>query len=150
MWSNCGIWRTQSELIAARGRLDDLAERARQCKLLDDSAWTNQSVPFTRALINMIEQSKAIVGGAIVRDESRGAHFKMDTPARDDENWLRTTLATWTPKGPEFSFESIDTRYIAPRARKYKINQLTVVKQIMGEDALSSVSSREPVLEVTT
>lgn len=139
MWNNCGIWRTQRDLIAARGKLDELAARAHQCNLLDDSGWANQSVPFTRAVIHMIEQSKAIVGGAIVRDESRGAHFKMDTPDRDDSKWLKTTLASWTPDGPTFDFEPIDTRYIAPRARKYRINQNKVVKEIMGEEALAGV-----------
>jgi succinate dehydrogenase / fumarate reductase flavoprotein subunit len=137
MWNNCGIWRTQKDLLFARGRLDELATRARQCNLLDDSGWTNQAVPFTRAVIHMIEMSKAIVGGAIIRDESRGAHFKMDTPQRDDENWLKTTLATWTPSGPTFAFEPIDTRYIAPRPRKYRINQNLVVREIMGEDYLA-------------
>lgn len=137
MWNNCGIWRTQVDLLTARTQLDNLAVRARQCGLIDDSGWTNQAVPFTRSLINMIEQSKAIVGGAIVRDESRGAHFKMDTPDRNDTDWLRTTLATYTGAGPEFSFEPIDTRYIAPRARKYRINQNMIVKELMGDDYLA-------------
>ena len=136
MWNNCGIWRLQSDLLNARTKLDDLASRARQCDLVDDSGWTNQAVPFTRAVINMIEQSKAIVGGAIIRDESRGAHFKMDTPQRDDQNWLKTTVATWGEKSPSFDFESIDVRYIAPRARKYRINQNMVVKEILGEESL--------------
>lgn len=139
MWNNCGIWRIQRDLLTARTKLDELAERAKQCDLLDDSGWSNQAVPFTRALINMIEQSKAILGGAIIRDESRGAHFKMDTPDRDDNKWLKTTLATWTPTGPTFEFEPIDTRHIAPRPRKYRINQNKIVKEIMGEDALKGV-----------
>lgn len=138
MWNGCGIWRTQKDLLAARQRLDDLATRARQCDLLDNSDWANQSVPFTRAVIHMIEQAKAIVGGAIVRDESRGAHFKMDTPNRDDEKWLCTTKATWTPKGPEFDMtEKIECNVIAPRPRKYRINQNKVVELIMGQDALT-------------
>lgn len=142
MWNNCGIWRTQRDLIAARDRLDDLAARARQCDLIDDSGWSNQAVPFTRALLHMIEQSKAIVGGAIVRDESRGAHFKMDTPDRNDEAWLCTTKATWTPNGPEFDLsERVETNFIAPRPRKYRINQNKVVKEIMGEDALTGVGT---------
>jgi succinate dehydrogenase / fumarate reductase, flavoprotein subunit len=139
MWNNCGIWRTQKDLLSARTKLDELAARARQCDLVDDSLWANQAVPFTRAVIHMIEQSKAIVGGAIVRDESRGAHFKMDTPQRDDTKWLKTTMATWTEKGPEFDFEPVDVRFIAPRARKYRINQNIIVKEIMGEDALKAV-----------
>lgn len=139
MWNNCGIWRNQRDLESARLRLDELAERSRQCKPLDDSAWSNQAVPFTRALQNMIESSKAIVGGAIVRNESRGAHFKMDTPTRDDEHWLKTTKATWTPGGPTFDYEAIDCRFIAPRARKYRINQNTIVEEIMGKEALAEI-----------
>ena len=90
----------------------------------------------------MIEQSKAIVGGAIIRDESRGAHFKMDTPDRNDTDWLKTTLADWKPQGPEYSFEPVDTRFIAPRPRKYRINQNKVVKEIMGEEALVGVGAK--------
>ncbi len=143
MWNKCGIWRTQKDLLAAKEELNQLAQRARQCALIDDSDWTNQAVPFTRALINMIEQSKAIVGGAIVRDESRGAHFKMDTPNRDDQNWLRTTLAHWSAEGPSFTYEAIDTRFIAPRARKYRINQNKIVLEIMGPEALEGVGAAE-------
>ncbi len=142
MWNNCGIWRTQRDLLVAREKLNELAERAHRCNLIDDAGWANQAVPFTRALIHMIEQSKAIVGGAIVRDESRGAHFKMDTPDRDDQHWLRSTLATYTPEGPTFDFEAIDTCYLAPRARKYKINQNKVVKAIMGEEALAGIEEK--------
>ncbi len=139
MWNNCGIWRVQKDLLNAKNQLDDLAVRARQCGLVDDSGWSNQAVPFTRAVIHMIESSKAIVGGAIVRNESRGAHFKMDTPDRNDTDWLKTTLASYTPKGPEFTFEPIDCKYIAPRPRKYKINQNKIVKEIMGEEYLASL-----------
>lgn len=142
MWNGCGIWRTQKDLLAARDQLDQLTVRAKQCDLIDNSGWTNQAVPFTRALVHMIEQSKAIVGGAIVRDESRGAHFKMDTPDRNDEKWLCTTKATWSANGPTFDLsEKVECSYIAPRPRKYKINQNKVVKLIMGEEALAGVGS---------
>ena len=141
MWNRCGIWRTQKELLEARDMLNDLGERADRCNLLDDSAWSNQAVPFTRSVKHMIEMAKAIVGGAIIRDESRGAHFKMDTPQRDDANWLCTTKATWTPNGPTFDLsEKVDVSYIAPRARKYRINQNTIVKEIMGEEALAGAA----------
>ena len=150
MWNNVGIWRVQKELISARSALHDLRVRAHQCGLIDDSGWTNQAVPFARAVINMIEQSLAIVEGAIVRDESRGAHFKMDTPDRNDKDWLKTTLAEWTPDGPKFEFEPVDCSYIAPRPRKYKINQNTIVKKILGDDFLDNLlgkKSEEPTVK---
>lgn len=146
MWNYCGIWRVQTDLLKARTSLDELAARARQVNLVDDSGWSNQAVPFARAVINMIEQSKAIVGGAIDRDESRGAHFKMDTPDRDDTKWLKTTMAKWTPTGPEFTYEPIDCRYIAPRARKYKVNQNMIVKKLLGEDYLENLLGKKEEL----
>lgn len=143
MWNNCGIWRVQSDLENAAERLKDLGRRAMQCNLIDASGWENQAVPFTRAVVNMIEQSKAIVGGAIVRDESRGAHFKMNTPKRDDEHWLKSTIASWTPEGPKFEFEPIDCRFQPPRARKYAVNQISIVGKLMGEDFLQKFENRE-------
>ncbi|MBL8086547.1 MAG: succinate dehydrogenase (quinone) flavoprotein subunit [Chthonomonas sp.] len=138
MWNNCGIWRRQNDLLKARDSLSDLAARAKQCKVIDRGAWTNQAVPFARGLQHMIEMSKAIVGGAIIRDESRGAHFKMDTPERDDNKWLVTTKAKWTPGNPEFDLsEKIECNTMAPRPRKYRINQIKVVREIMGEEALT-------------
>lgn len=141
MWNNCGIWRVQKDLESARLKLDELTVRIRQCNLIDDSGWTNQAVPFTRAVVNMIEQSKAIVDGAIQRNESRGAHFKMDTPERNDTDWLRTSVANWTPTGTKFEYEPIDCRFIAPRARKYAVNQIGIVKKLMGENFLEGFQS---------
>ncbi len=143
MWNYCGIWRLQSELEGARTKLDELADRADRCSVLDDGHWTNQTVPFTRSLKHMIEMSKAIVGGAMIRDESRGAHFKLDTPERDDSKWLVTTKATYTPAGPEFDFsEKIDVRALSPRPRKYKINQNTVARFILGDDVLPAAKQK--------
>lgn len=153
VWNNCGIWRTQKDLLAARETLKDLKERATKCDLIDTSGWTNQAVPFTRSLQNMIVQAEAIVGGAIERQESRGAHFKMDTPERDDEKWLVTTKATFDGQQHHFDFsEKVECNYLAPRARKYKINQIKVVKMIMGEKYLDTgeveSSMGQPVAKV--
>lgn len=137
MWTYCGIWRKQDELEGARAKLDELSARVGQCNLLDDSGWTNQAVPYTRQLLNMIEMSKAIVGGALARNESRGAHFKLDEPERDDANWLATTKATWTPTGPNLDFsEKVECNILQPRARKYKINQVKVAAFVLGADVL--------------
>lgn len=140
MWNNCGIWRVQKDLLQAKSDLNDLTARARNCAVIDGTAWSNQAAPFTRSLQNMIEMSKAIVEGALTRDESRGAHFKMDTPDRNDEKWLCTTKATWNATGPTIDLsEKIECNVMAPRARKYRINQNMIVKEIMGEDALTGI-----------
>lgn len=149
MWNNCGIWRKQSDLEKAKSALEDLSSRAKNCALIDAGTWSNQTIPYVRSVRHMIEMSKAIVGGALIRNESRGAHFKMDTPERDDTNWLVTTKATYSEAGPQFDLsEKVEVNYIAPRARKYKVNQITIVKKLMGEDFLSSeatVADAQPV-----
>ena len=69
----------------------------------------------------------------------------MDTPEREDDKWLVTTKASYSPDGVKLDFsEKVECNQIAPRARKYKINQIKVVKQIMGEDYLDSLMKQEP------
>ncbi len=148
MWNFCGIWRLQEDLLRARDTLDELSQRAQNCAAVDHGHWMNQAVPYIRNVQNMIEMSKAVVGGAIVRTESRGAHFKLDTPGRDDDKWLVTTKAAWTAAGPEFDLnERIDCSYMAPRARKYKVNQAIIVKKIMGDDFFTSRGIPDPTVE---
>jgi len=69
----------------------------------------------------MLELSRAVVQGALLRDESRGAHYKPDFPDRNDEKFLKTTKASFTgaAEGPKFEYEEVDTQYIKPRPRSY-------------------------------
>ncbi len=60
--------------------------------------------------------------GALNRNESRGAHYKPEFPERDDENFLKTTLANWSSDGPRFSWEAVDTSLIPLRARRYDVD----------------------------
>jgi succinate dehydrogenase / fumarate reductase flavoprotein subunit len=89
--------------------------------LADRTKWANTSFAFARQLKNMLELSRVVVQGAILRDESRGAHYKPDFPERNDEKFLRTTKAAFTgaPDGPRFEFEDVDTQFIKPRPRRY-------------------------------
>jgi succinate dehydrogenase / fumarate reductase flavoprotein subunit len=68
-----------------------------------------------------------MVRGALLRDESRGAHYKPAFPARDDARFLRTTLARYDADRhePKISYEPIDTSLIPPRVRKYDTDKKT-------------------------
>jgi len=57
------------------------------------------------------------------RNESRGAHYKPDFPNRNDDEWMKTTKAKYTPDGPAFEYEEIDTQWIKPRPRKYDVDK---------------------------
>jgi succinate dehydrogenase / fumarate reductase, flavoprotein subunit len=94
-------------------------ERWKQIDINDTARWSNQAVAFTRQLWNMLELARVITQGALRRDESRGAHYKPDFPERNDAQWLKTTLATWTPDGPSISYAPVDISLLTPEARKY-------------------------------
>ena len=59
----------------------------------------------------------------MLRDESRGAHYKPEFPDRNDEKFLKTTKATFTGavEGPRFEYEEVDTQFIKPRPRSYGV-----------------------------
>ena len=89
--------------------------------MADKSRWENQMAQFTRHLWNMLQMAEAITLGALLRDESRGAHYKPDFPERDDERFLKSTIATWTPEGPKIEYEEVDVSLIPPRKRNYAV-----------------------------
>jgi succinate dehydrogenase / fumarate reductase flavoprotein subunit len=57
----------------------------------------------------------------LLRNDFRGAHFKPEFPERDDENWLKTTIATYDPAKdePVISYQPIDLRHLKPSMRDY-------------------------------
>jgi len=119
MTENVTVVRYNDKLAAADAALRALMERWTRIDINDTARWSNQAVAFTRQLWNMLELARVIAVGALQRDESRGAHYKPDFPERNDAQWLKTTLATWTPDGPSISYAPVETSLLTPEARKY-------------------------------
>jgi len=127
LWEEMGRWITDHVSVIRRNenlqktdeKLVELKERLTHIGVSDTGRWANQAVVFALQLQNMMELARVITLGALRRNESRGAHYKPDFPERDDANWLKTTLAKWTPDGPEFSEEAVDTALLQPKERKY-------------------------------
>jgi hypothetical protein len=67
----------------------------------------------------MLELARVITLGALQRDESRGAHYKPDFPDRNDERFLKTTIAEYSQEAPILSYEAVDISLIEPRKRDY-------------------------------
>ena len=72
-----------------------MMERWKQCSVLDTGKTANQAVMFVRQLWNMLVLARVITVGALLRDESRGSHYKPEFPERDDEKFLKTTMASY-------------------------------------------------------
>ena len=116
----CTVIRDEDKLRRTDEKIGELMERWHQISLPDTGEWMNQSVVFTRQLRDMLELARVMVRGAIARKESRGVHLRPDYPERDDANWLKTTIAEWTPDGPRLSYEPVDVSLVPPRPRQYR------------------------------
>lgn len=121
MTDNCTVVRYNDRLETTLKQASDWKERYKKVKLSDTGMWTNQNLSFTRALKDMILLAEATLKAALLRNESRGAHFKPDYPERDDANFLKTTIATFDPatETSSISYEAVDTSLVTPRARTY-------------------------------
>ena len=108
-------------LEQALNKLRELRERFSKVRLGDSAAWSNQTLSFTRAVGDMLVLAEVIVQGGLLRKESRGAHFRTDFPERNDEEFMKTTVARYdTQTGSHrLSLESVDAGLVTPRARTY-------------------------------
>ncbi|MBA2873711.1 succinate dehydrogenase flavoprotein subunit [Thermaerobacillus caldiproteolyticus] len=119
MTDNVTIVRYNDKLLKTDEKIQELLERYKNININDTAKWSNQGASFTRQLYNMLQLARVITLGAYNRNESRGAHYKPEFPERNDEEWLKTTMARFTPDGPAFHYEDVDTSLIKPRKRDY-------------------------------
>ncbi|HZK53924.1 MAG TPA: succinate dehydrogenase flavoprotein subunit [Desulfosporosinus sp.] len=119
MTLNVTVIRYNDKLAETDIVLQELMKRWHNIGRTDSLEWGTQEGMFIRQLWNMMELARVITLGALQRNESRGGHYKPEYPERDDENFLKTTIANWKPSGPELSYEAVDVSLITPRARHY-------------------------------
>ncbi len=119
MTDNVTVVRYNDRLQATDNKLLELLERYQRISLNDSNMWATHALPHARQLKNMLELARVITLGALNRNESRGAHYKPDFPERDDENFLKTTIAEYSGEGPVFSWEPVDVSQVPPRKRDY-------------------------------
>ncbi|WP_059171324.1 succinate dehydrogenase flavoprotein subunit [Bacillus sp. FJAT-27445] len=121
MTDNVTVVRHNDKLRKTDEKIQELLERYDQININDTARWSNQGAAFTRQLQHMLQLARVITIGALNRDESRGAHYKPDFPERDDDKFLKTTMAKFTGQksAPAFHYEEVDTSLIKPRKRDY-------------------------------
>ena len=119
MTDNVTVVRYNDRLKATDEKLLELMDRFKHISINDSNLWATQAVPHARQLWNMMQTARVITLGALNRNESRGAHYKPDFPERDDENFLKSTIAEYSEEAPVFSYEPVDIGLIEPRKRDY-------------------------------
>jgi succinate dehydrogenase / fumarate reductase flavoprotein subunit len=113
--TNLGIFRTKASMIQARERVRLLQARAARVTVQDKGRVFNTDLIQSLELQSLVELADTIVAGALAREESRGAHYRADFPARNDGAWLRHTLAHRAPDGPRLSYAPVTITRFQPK-----------------------------------
>ena len=120
MWEDAGIFRDGDRLTNGLSKI----------KLLKENFYSNSGVSGEHGAFNldlvdalmlsgMLDVSLAIVGGALLRRESRGSHYRLDYNKRNDEEWLKHTLAFHTSEGPRFEYKPVQLSRWSVKEREY-------------------------------
>jgi succinate dehydrogenase / fumarate reductase flavoprotein subunit len=162
------VVRRNDQLEEAIKKVDELHERAMKVSLADTGSWTNQNVIFAKSLQDMFPLAKALLKGALQRDECRGAHYKPDfkkpsltseDPVErrrqaeawcdafeaNNEKYLKTTVATWnaSTNQPELAYEDVDTSLIPPRPRLYGLVGAEAIEEVWNERAAEKAAQKK-------
>ena len=119
MEEGIGIYRDETKIQATCERLADLRERFGNVTLDDHSLSFNTELTAALELENMLEVAQAAAHSALERKESRGAHQRTDHPKRDDENYLKHSLAYHTDTTPRVDYLDVTITNWPPAERTY-------------------------------
>jgi len=122
MTNKCGVFRDGQRLQEAQQKIRELQQRLKTARVMDKSSRFNTDLLAALEAEHLLNFSAVIVACAINRTESRGAHSRLDFPKRDDEQWLKHTVAHLTESGePALSYKpvNIDWDRFPPEQRKY-------------------------------
>jgi succinate dehydrogenase / fumarate reductase flavoprotein subunit len=119
MFDDVGVYRSGKGMMAAIEKVRELKERYKQVKVQDTGRIFNTEMLNAWELGNMLEVAEVIAKCALNRQESRGGHSREDFPNRDDQNWLKHTLA-WK-KGDQvvIDYKPVTIAKYQPKARIY-------------------------------
>jgi succinate dehydrogenase / fumarate reductase flavoprotein subunit len=114
-----GIFRKESDFLSAREKIRELKKRLKRISPEQKGLAFNYELIQYLELSGMIHLAEVIVEGAVARKESRGSHFRVDFPNRNDEHWLRHTMAFKTAEGVKLDYKKVTITSYPPKERTY-------------------------------
>ncbi len=119
MISKVGIFRDKKPMEEALAKIKELKERYSHITVQNKGRVYNVDLIRALELEGMLDVAEAIVVGALKRQESRGAHSRLDFKERDDVNFLKHTIATYSKVGPVITYSPVKVTKYKPEARRY-------------------------------
>ncbi|MBU3967056.1 MAG: FAD-binding protein [Euryarchaeota archaeon] len=119
MDENVGIFRDEQRLTAALTKIRELKVRYKNVYVRNKGNVFNQELVNAIELEGMLDIAEAICIGALARKESRGSHYRLDHQERDDVNWLRHTLVSYTQDVPVIGHKPVNITMYEPERREY-------------------------------
>jgi fumarate reductase flavoprotein subunit len=113
MTAKVGIFRRGKDLEQAVDELQKLLVRSRNIGVRYKAAGANPELVAAYRTQKMLKLALTVAYGALVRTESRGAHYREDFPRRNDADWLKRTLAGWKNESdtlPTLTYEALDVK----------------------------------------
>jgi fumarate reductase flavoprotein subunit len=122
MEDGAGIYRTEESLQTTCRTIDELKEQFKQVKIDDGSKTFNTDVVAAIELGCLLEVAETVAYSALARKESRGSHQRTDFEARDDDKYLKHSLAYRTEVAPRIEYRDVVLTRWPPGARTYGVD----------------------------
>ncbi|MBF2079170.1 MAG: succinate dehydrogenase/fumarate reductase flavoprotein subunit [Synechococcales cyanobacterium T60_A2020_003] len=119
MTDHCGVFRLESVMQEGLDRLQEIKQKAQNIYLDDKGKLWNTELTEALELRSLMVVGDVILASALNRKESRGAHCREDFGDRDDENFLKHTLAFHSPAGVDIQYRPVAITQFEPKERKY-------------------------------
>lgn len=122
MEEGIGIYRTEESIKKTIEKLTVLKERYKNIKVNDQSTIFNTDWLTAIELGFLLGNAEAMAYSALNRTESRGSHQRLDYTERNDEKFLKHSLATYNPDGaPTITYSDVKITKLPPAKRVYGI-----------------------------
>lgn len=119
MFDDVGVFRTEVGMQRAIDTLAELRERYKHVRVQDTGKIFNTDLLNAWELGNLLELAEVVAISALNRKESRGGHAREDFPKRDDQNWLKHTLAWKRGEKVEIGYKPVVITKYQPKERVY-------------------------------
>ncbi|MEB3883877.1 succinate dehydrogenase/fumarate reductase flavoprotein subunit [Lyngbya sp. CCY1209] len=119
MTLHCGVFRTEDVMREGLEQLKALQDKYQSIYLDDKGKLWNTEIIEALELRSIMIVGQMILSSALNRRESRGAHSREDYTTRDDGNFLKHTLAYYSPAGIDVAYRPVTITMFEPQERKY-------------------------------